>query len=175
MNARLLSRLGLSCSGMLCSFASALMPHAMDVTETWMPCSIGPTGSTWTGNSQAFWRHHPPPPRPARCVTARRKVWVCSKFQMLEDLAAMLQPRPLQRRDRRTGTAQPGNQMGVLLSSGVGMHFQWPVLGRLGTKCHRKALQALTAGHQHREAILPARGLTLHLRDEEAPVVRARH
>ena len=55
------------------------------------------------------------------------------------------------------------------------MHFQWPVLGRLGTKRHRKALQALTAGHQHREAILPARGLTLHLRDEEAPVVRARH
>jgi len=37
MNARLLSRPGLSCSGILCSFASALMPHAMEVTTTWMP------------------------------------------------------------------------------------------------------------------------------------------
>ena len=49
MKARLLSRPGLSCSGILCSFASALMPHAMDVTETWMPCAIGPAGSTSVG------------------------------------------------------------------------------------------------------------------------------
>jgi hypothetical protein len=49
MKARLLSRLGLSCSGILCSFASVLVPHAMDVTETLIPYSIGPAGSTSVG------------------------------------------------------------------------------------------------------------------------------
>jgi hypothetical protein len=61
----------------------------------------------------------------------------------------MLQPRPLQRRDRRTGTAQPGNHTCTLCSSGVGVHFQLPILGRLGTTRHRKALQAITAGNEH--------------------------
>ena len=82
-----------------------------------------------------------------------------------------------------------------------------PILGRLGTKRHRKALQAITAGNEHGdllartivrqaclpvlgqhtvvvhgqdfvvyiETILPAWGLALHLRDEEATVIRAGH
>jgi hypothetical protein len=97
--------------------------------------------------------------------------------------------------------------MCTLCSSGVGGHFQLPILGWLGPKRHRKALQAITAGNEHGdllsrtimrqaclpvlwqhtvvvngqdfvvyiETLLPAWGLALHLRDEEATVVRADH
>src|SRR5262245_16372873 len=42
MKARLLSRPGLSCSGILCSFATVLMPHAMDSSVTCMPAATYP-------------------------------------------------------------------------------------------------------------------------------------
>src|SRR5882672_1573147 len=45
MKARLLSRPSLFCSGILCSFASVLMPHAMDIIGPWRPSSTYPARS----------------------------------------------------------------------------------------------------------------------------------
>src|SRR5262245_66143777 len=63
---------------------------------------------------------------------------------------------PLQSRDRIAGTAQPGSQTGTLLSSRGGAYFQLPILGRLSTKRHRKALQALAVGNKHGDLLTRA-------------------